>query len=111
MPLFSKLGSRVRRAVDARRVYQEKSLERVTSSKSESASHWRPALPPILEDSKGARLPVKKSGEKKKTYSRQEELNNGGDAVLCADAVHVLKAKFGNTQFAGGGSKPSPKLI
>ncbi|XP_023554648.1 uncharacterized protein LOC111811838 [Cucurbita pepo subsp. pepo] len=71
MPLFSKLGSRLRRAVDARRVYQEQSLERVTSSKSESASHWRPALPPILEDSKGARLPVKKSGEKKKTSSRQ----------------------------------------
>ncbi|XP_022969306.1 uncharacterized protein LOC111468353 [Cucurbita maxima] len=71
MPLFSKLGSRLRRAAVARRVYQEQSLERVTSSKLGSASHWQPALPPILEDSKGTRSPVKKSGEKKKTSSQQ----------------------------------------
>ncbi|XP_038888636.1 uncharacterized protein LOC120078432 [Benincasa hispida] len=86
MSFFSKFSSCWRSAVVAPRVYldgavaeevKEQSVTRLRSSKSESAAHWRPALADILEDSKGDRSPVKKSGKKKpekKMSGRQDRL-------------------------------------
>ncbi|CAK9316254.1 unnamed protein product [Citrullus colocynthis] len=86
MSFFSKFGSCWRSTAVAPRVYldsavaeevKEQSVEMLRSSKSESAAHWRPALAAILEESKGASSPVKKSGKKKpekKTSGRQGRL-------------------------------------